>query len=155
MNGIRYYRIKKGLSQRELSKLSGVCIPTVVNMEQMTHPHGIYGYNYLKVQEVLNVSMDDLIRDDFPDNESGEPLSVPYPSRTENPDNCITKYRRDNSLTFQALAHRMGVTSKECARKACSATLPLQKHLKALAAYEGISVGTFIDKHSPSKTASF
>lgn len=155
MNGVKYHRIKKGLTQRELARLSGVSIPTVLNMEQMTCPHGIYGYNYLKIQDVLNVSMDMLIRNDYLDDGLEEQISIPYPSKTENPDNCITKYRRMNNLTFKALAQRLGVTSRECARKACAAETPLQKHLISLATYEDISVGNFIDTYSTGQAANY
>lgn len=153
MNGIKYHRLKKGISQRELSRLSGVCIPTIAAMEQMTIPHGIYGYNYLKVQAILDATLDDLIRDDHPDDEFSE--SVPLPSKTENPDNCITKYRNDKNLTFQTLAYRIGVTTKERARQICAKATPSQKHIIALSMYEGISVETFVDKYSSGKAANF
>lgn len=149
MNGIRYYRIEKGMTQHELAALAGVSIATIVSMEQMERPHGIYTYNYKKVRDVLGIPLDELIRNDFPDREDAGYASVPYASRTENPNNCISEYRREKKLSFQKLAERLGATSRECGRKACVPDIPLEKHIQTLAAYEGISVEEFIRRYSP------
>ena len=54
--------------------------------------------------------------------------------------NCIAVYRWYHDLSFAELATRLGCRN---ARKACTAGQPTQKHINALANYEGISPERF------------
>ena len=148
MNGIKHFRIEKGWNQHVLAKKSGLSVATINTLEQMTDFKGVYTYNLLKVSDALGVPIDLLVRIDFPDAKDGAAVSIPRPSRTENRQNCITRYRRHKKITLDMLAIRMQVTSRERARQACAAEKPLEKHIHALASYEGISAEEFVEKFS-------
>ena len=36
MSGVKYYRIKQGLSREKLAKITGISIPTLIKMENAT-----------------------------------------------------------------------------------------------------------------------
>ncbi len=148
MSGIKYYRIKLRLSREKLSEITGISIPTLRSMENAKIPGTISALKYIKVADALEVSPDELIRTNFPDVGDDFPVRSPYPSNTENLSNYISIYRRSNSLTYQSLAIRLGVTSRERARQICSDEVPMTKHLETLARYENISTIDFINKYS-------
>lgn len=147
MNGVRYHRIRRGIPLEKLSVLTGISIPTIRKMETSNEPGTISALNYRKVADVLNVSPDELIRIDFPDDGDGYPKRVPYPSQTEKLSNCIAIYRRANMLTYQQLALRLGLATRERGRQICSTETPMAKHLEALAKYEDVSTIEFIQKY--------
>jgi len=151
MNGIRYQRITNGISLSNLSDMTGISIPTLRKMEKMEVPKGVYAENYRKVSEALKVSVDDLIRNNYPEIEVQR--RAYYPSRTANLSNCISVYRNEKKMSFQRLASILGVNTRERARQVCAADKPLKKHLEALAKYEKISVQEFLDKYSLRKEA--
>jgi hypothetical protein len=113
-------------------------------MEHAINPGRICSAKYRKVSSALGVSVDELIRNDYPDFRK----RAPYPSKTEHPSNCIAIYRLMKMLTFQQLAEHMKVTSRERARQVCAEEFPLQKHIKTLAKRENISVTEFINRYS-------
>ncbi len=152
MNGVKYYRLVRGISIKMLAEKSDLSEMTIVNMEKLDVPHSIAIKNYKKVRAALGVRVDELFCNDFP--EITEKTRAGYSSKTENAGNCITVYRSTEKLTFKALAHRMGVTSRECARQACAAKEPLEKHVLALATYEGMTAEEFRRTYSGDMKAS-
>ena len=147
MNGLKYHRLRKRLPQSTLAKQSGVCIPTIEKIEANEHPDTIYTTTYIKLSDALKVTIDDLLRQDYPDDILENNCKAGYISNTENSNNCITVYRHTRRLTFDALGRRLGKT-RECARKACARARPLHKHIMILAEYENMSIEKFIDKFS-------
>lgn len=147
MNGVKYYRLMKRLSREKLAALSGVSIPTLGKMENVRQPGRIYSSNYKKTAKVLCISVDDLIKNDYPDPKNGPKRSA-YPSRTENLNNCISVYRRRHLLTYEKLAFRLGLKTRERARQICADNVPNKKHILILAKYENISAEEFIRKYS-------
>lgn len=148
MSGVKYYRIKRGLSREMLSMIVGISIPTLKKMENSKIPGTISALKYIKVANALEVTPDELIRSNFPDFGDDFPKRSPYLSKTEDLSNCISVYRRVNSLTYQGLATRLGITSRERARQICSEKIPIFKHLETIARYENISTIDFIKKYS-------
>jgi hypothetical protein len=117
-------------------------------MENAIKPGRISAHHYRKVADALKVTIDDLIRIDFTYIGDDFPKRSPYTSKTENLSNCITVYRRNNLLTYDRLAIRLGVTTRERARQICSSKTPLLKHIETLAKFENISTMEFIKKYS-------
>lgn len=148
MIGVKYYRMRRGLSREKLSKITGISIPTLGTMEKANEPGSICALSYRKVADCLNVPIDELIRNDLPDSGDGINKRAPYPSRTENLNNYISIYRKANMLTFEKLALRLGITTRERARQVCSVEIAMSKHVEALARYENISTIEFIQKYS-------
>ncbi len=151
MNGVKYYRTKKGLNQKQLAALSGVSMVTIAAMEKGGRNKGIYPGKYIKIKAVLCVSVDELLREDFPAVEDGAPVRILRRSRTENVQSCLTQYRHVHRLTLDEMSSRLGVTSKECSRQACAAEVSLEKHIQTLASFEGLSVIEFIELYTPSE----
>lgn len=58
---LRYVRIKKGLSQDRLSKLSNLSLNTIVNIESGLNSNPTVD-TLIKITNVLNVSIDSLIK---------------------------------------------------------------------------------------------
>jgi transcriptional regulator with XRE-family HTH domain len=148
MNGVKYHRLMERLSRAKLAEIAHISIPTLIKMERVSHPGNIYAENYRKVSDALQVTPDDLIRNDYPDEDKGTPRRADYASRTANPSNYISIYRREHYLTFDNLALRLGLTTRERARQICSAESPSEKHVRTLAHYEMISVDQFKEKYS-------
>ncbi|HHX37345.1 MAG TPA: helix-turn-helix transcriptional regulator [Clostridiaceae bacterium] len=148
MNGVKYHRLMKRLSRAKLAEITHISIPTLIKMERVSHPGAIYAENYRKVSDALKVNIDDLIRNNYPDEDKGTPKRADYASRTENPSNYISVYRREHYLTFDCLALRLGLTSRERARQICSEESPSEKHIRTLATNEMISVEQFKVKYS-------
>lgn len=67
MNAVKYYRMKSGMSQRELDRRAG--IHSVMMMEN-TDPNSaadhISSEDYIAISYVLGVSVDELYRTDLP-----------------------------------------------------------------------------------------
>lgn len=148
MSGVKYYRIKCRLTRDKLSKITGISIPTLKKMENTKILGRVSALKYRKIADALNVTPDELIRTDFLDIGDDFPKRSPYESKTENLSNCITIYRRNNLLTYERLAIRLGVTTRERARQICSVEIPNTKHMEALARYENISTKEFKNKYS-------
>jgi|BioPla2DNA2_1021312.scaffolds.fasta_scaffold12938_6 transcriptional regulator with XRE-family HTH domain len=148
MNGVKYYRLKRGIKSITLAQKTGISIGTIKNMERATKPGKISAVNYCKVADVLQVSIDDLLKNNYPDPGVEVPYRAPYPSRTANVKNLIYIYRRTYNITCQQLAHILGLKSRERARQLCSTKTPSEKHIKTLAAHEGISIDEFKNKYS-------
>ncbi len=143
MNGVKFFRISK-MSRESLSQITSISIPTLKTMEETINPDRICSHNYRKVSSALGVSVDELIRTDYPDFRK----RAPYPSKTEHPSNCIAIYRMKNLLTFQQLAEHMKVTSRERARQVCAEESPLHKHIATLSKRENVTVNEFINQYS-------
>lgn len=148
MTGIAYYRIKQNLSRSELSQKAGVAKETVSLYEKLAARGKGRIWIWLKFSDCLAVSVDELLRDDFPDLIDRTDPHKFRTSRTANPNNPITNYYLANRLTFGELATRLGRTSRECARVVCSAEKASDAHLNTLAAYENMTKEEFIKKYS-------
>ena len=149
MTGLEHYRIKRCFSRKELAKRANISITTIYSYENCAHCGN--GETYLCLSNVLGVPIDELLRENFPEMKN---VTVPRAFRTSvtaNQNNLVNAYREANCLSFKALADRLGKTSRECGRQACVAELPLDKHVQALATYEGITPEKFITIYSAKK----
>ena len=63
-------------------------------------------------------------------------------------ENVITVLRMRNGMTQQQLADRMGVTSREWARRICDRSDASPKMLKRLIGFEGISEEEFMRRYA-------
>ena len=66
MTGVKYYRILHKLSREKLAALTSIRIPTLKKMED-TLTQSDMCFHYRKVSLALQVSVDKLVRSDFPD----------------------------------------------------------------------------------------
>lgn len=147
MNGVAYYRIKRGLSLATLSEVAGVGIPTMERYESTDGNYRGNGNVYLRLSDALGVPIVELIRENYPDIPDPTAKRKQLPSRTANPANPITRYREAHQLSFKELAQRLGNTTRESGRKACHRNVPLNEHIEALASYEGITSAEFYIKY--------
>ena len=148
MTGLAYYRIQKDLSCKELAEQAGCATGTVCLYEKLAMEGKGRSSLWMEFSTCLGVPVEELLKTDFPDvidRKNGRTIRW---SKTANPDNPVTIYYRRHRLSYLELAERLGRTTRECARKACAAETPSKKHIKKLAAFEGISEKAFLCEYS-------
>lgn len=149
MTGLAYYRIQRDLSRKEFAKQVGSTESNVRAYEEQFAPQGRGRSSlWLAFSDYLGVSVEELLKSDFPDIPDRNNQMFYRPSKTANPHNPVTVYYRTHRLSYQELAERLGRTSRECARKACAAQKASRKHIRALAKHEGITEKAFLSKYS-------
>ena len=142
ITGTEYYRLKARISQNTLAKRAGVGLVTVQRMCWGIQPQTTALSTYMRVAEALGVSVHQLLRDrDESELEDGDHAA--YPSRTGSPNNCLAMYRQEHGLSLEQLGQRLGGKTRECVRQACASEHPPKKHIRTLAAYEGVTPEEF------------
>ena len=146
INGIEYYRRKRGMSIRALAEKSELSVPYV---RSLLHGKGCETAlrQYMRLSNALGTPIDTLLPN-YDENELDVGRYCTYGSQTEDRGNCITVYRHRKGLSYRQLALRMGCATRESGRQACMHAVPKEKHLRALAAYEGISPEEFCRRYS-------
>lgn len=146
MNGIGFYRRKKRLALYELSEMSHVYKGTIHRLEEELNPKTTLSI-YLRLADALGVTLDELLKDYDPSLlRAGDRHA--YAGGPKPPHNPIAVYRSDENLSLQQLAWRLGVTSREWARRVCNEDTVSPLHLGRLAAYEGISEAEFRQRYA-------
>lgn len=148
MNGVKYYRLMRGMKCVTLAEITGLSIGTIKNMEKADQPGGISAANYRKVSDALQISVDELIKNNYPNSGNRIPFRAFYSSRTGNEHNHIYIYRKEKKMSCQQLADCLGLKTRERARQLCSDERTMAKHVEALAKHEGVSIGEFIRRYS-------
>ena len=148
MNGLKYYRIKSGLSQKQLAELSGVGQMVLVKMERMgrSNVKGCLCDEFIRVSNALGIKIDELLREDMPDWENGVCLRNLRPGKSDSSDNLLTIYRRRHRMTLREVATILGV-SHETVRLACISEETPEKYIHQLAVNEGISYSEFVSRY--------
>lgn len=146
MNGIRFYRKKNKLAVYELSEMSHVDKVTVHRLEVKINPTTSLSI-YLRLADALGVTLDELLEDHDPVllRDGDRHAYAGGPKILRNP---IAVYRHDENLSLQQLAGRMGVTSREWARRVCAEETASPKLLRRLAAFESISEAEFLRRYA-------
>lgn len=139
MNGFKHARLLSGLTQKELSALTGIHPVAIVTLERGGCEAKCANI-YLRWSDATGVTIDDLLKS-FPD-DAGLHIFSALSGKDENIVYCYAKEKR---LTCRELGKRMGV-SHELARQLCSRD-PDDKYLKCLAEYEGLSVKAFCTRY--------
>ena len=137
MNGAKYNRLSLGLSMRKVCKDTGICMPTIAKVEAVMGAEnvgGIYPEIYLKLREYYHVSVDDLLRNDYPERTQRH---KPVGSAAENAGNPITVYRHVNDLTLRDMGLILGVCY-ETVRKLCMQEAAPVEYIRILAARSGL-----------------
>lgn len=148
MTGVKYYRILNQMSREKLVEITGISIPTLKKMESASDPKRICASHYRKVSLALQVSADDLIRNDYPDSKGGGPVRTSRKSKVDNKNNCISIFRIKKGLTYQRLADYMKLSSRQRAHQLCCEEKPLTEYIEILAQCENMSAEEFIKKYS-------
>ena len=106
MNGVKYYRIKKGLKQKELCRKADITLFTLVRMEHADRNSvgKLLAEHYRRARIALDVPVDELLREDLPEVEEGTHVRNMRPSGSECPENCLAVYRQAHHLTLRELA---------------------------------------------------
>ena len=146
MNGIYYWRKKSGLTVSELAELSGLSTTSIRKLEKQISTSTTLSI-YMMIADALGKSVDQLLETYDPHTlNAGE--SRRKSSRRALDGNMIALYCRRENLSYQQLADRLGVTSRERARQLCRAQDTPKKHLARLAAYEEISESEFLRRYA-------
>lgn len=149
ITGVEYYRRKRRMKQKELSQITGVSVCAIDAWgKDAAALESAYVSRLLKLADALGVTMDQLCAA-YPTCRLKAGDKPVRGSAQECPTNCITVYRRCKNLTFDALAQRMGLTTREAARINCIRREPREEYIRALAEYEQIPVVEFLELYCP------
>lgn len=146
MNGIGFYRRKNKLAVYELQNLSHVSAATIHTLETKINPQSPLSI-YFRLAEALNVTLDELL-DDYDPALLKDGDRHAYGRKPKPAGNVIAVYRWEENLSLQQLADRMGVTSREWARRICGRSDASPKMLKRLIGFEGISEEEFMRRYA-------
>ena len=135
MNGFKHARLLSGLTQKEISALTGIHPVEIVTLERGGYEAKCANI-YLRWSDATGVPIDEILKS-FPDDED---LHI-FSALSGKDENIVFRYAKEQRLTCRELGKRMGV-SHELARQLCSRD-PDDKYLKCLAEYEGLSVKAF------------
>ena len=148
ITGIDFWRRQRRLSIQALAQMTGIGIAKLRDLAKGTNKRNTPTSVYMDLSKALDIDVDDLLKI-YPESElEGMGSFCSYDSKTDNLNNCVAVYRRRKGLTYAQLAARWGAASLESGREACSRAEPRPAHVKALAAYEGISEEEFRRKYS-------
>lgn len=102
---------------------------------------------YMRLAEALTVTVDELI-DDYDPSLLQDGDRHAYAAKQKSIRNPIAVYRHEENLSLQQLAGRMGVTSREWARRICNEETASPKLLRRLAEFENISEEEFAGRYA-------
>lgn len=139
MNGFKHARLVSGLTQKEISKLTGIHPVEIVTLER-DGKEAKCTKIYLLWSDATHVPIDDLLKT-YPDDED---LHI-FSALSGKDENIVYRYAKERRLTCRELGKRMGI-SHELARQLCSRD-PAEKYLESLAEYEGLSVNEFLEQY--------
>ena len=148
ITGVEYFTRKSRMNRKKLAAMAGISPSTFT---RMCSGEGIMQRSvllYARVAEVFGVEIAQLL-ETYDDSELGVGNKAAYPCRTANLDNCVAVYRQRQGLTLAQLGARLGGKTRACAQLACAEETPRKKHIKVLAAYEGITPEEFCRIYAP------
>lgn len=148
ISGTEYHRSKARMSIRRLAERAGVSVAVLQKLCGGKPPMSTPLEKYMRVAEALGVSIAEFLQ-----MHDGRELDVgdqtAYPSRTERMTNCVAVYRRVKGLTYEMLAERLGSPNRGCGHRAYMTAQAGKKHMRVLAAYEGITPEQFRKMYAP------
>ena len=148
--GTEFLRRKARMSLRVLSERSGVSTAVLRKLCKGEPPMSTPLMIYMRVSEAFEVPIADLLRE-HSESELDAGDHTAYPSRTDGQQNCVAVYRRVKGLTLEQLAQLLGSSNRQCAQLACAGEKAGRKHVRLLAAHEGISPEEFRQIYAPDK----
>ena len=151
MNGIRYYRLKKRMSKKDLAKKSGICPMTISKLEKAEEIRA----SCLRLYDIacaLGVTMDELLMD-YPDELITPSDRKAYPQHTGRATNCVSNYRLAHNLSHEELGRRLGNRTRALSQVACKQEEGKPKHIQALAVWEGVSMEEFCRQYATPEAA--
>lgn len=143
MTGFKYWRLKRRMTVRELARQSGCCAGTIQFLER-TATDTTSSYIVAALAEVLGVPMEEFLAT-YPD----DALSAgDHPTRSARRANTVLgRYRAAHNLTYDELATRLGLRTKQHAKILCEMSNPSIQYLRRLAEYEHHTVAELIQRY--------
>ena len=142
MYGVEYYRKMQNMTVAQLAEQTGVGASLITKMARC--PYEVTARTALRVADALNITLDQLVEERFDRDSVSLPKKAGAKSNTANPENILEKYRQEKGISFHELALRIGNTTREAGRKACARDKALGKHIRVVAANEGLTVEEFL-----------
>ncbi len=142
MTGVFYWRRERSLSEDQLADLTDVSVWTIQALEKKIKSTTCFSV-YCRIAEVLDVSIENLFA------EYNYPVEKRRGRERKKLDcNAIAVYCREHNITYQQLADRLGLTSRERARQICRANVVSEKHINRLAKFEGLTAEEFCERYA-------
>ena len=146
ISGVKFYWKKSHMSQRSLAQAAGLPMETLRLMCELDKEGTTVASNYIALSRPLGVSVEELLaRHD--DSELGDGDRTVFKSKAR-PANCVEVYRRVHHLSYQQLSQRLGLDNRQSSHDCCTRPVPRPKHVRILAAAEGLSPEEFREKYS-------
>jgi transcriptional regulator with XRE-family HTH domain len=151
MNGIEFYLRKRRMTARELAKRSGVHKMTISSYVNKTDETDMQVPVLLKISAVLDVPIDDLVKQ-YDENEL---LPGEHSTRKTfiTGDTILNRFRKAHNLTYEELGVMLSNSTRQnafglCKREGISDTM-----LHRLCKFEGISEAEFLERYGEEASA--
>ncbi|MCR5137171.1 MAG: helix-turn-helix domain-containing protein [Oscillospiraceae bacterium] len=146
INGIKFFRQKNRINNAQLAERAGVSVATIIKLEKKIDKKTKLS-TCKAIADALGVSIEMLL-DNYDESDLLDGDNRRTSKRKEFGSSEIAVYCSKHNLTFQQLADRLGMKSRERARQLCQENEAKIKHIKRLAAYEGLSIEEFCELYA-------
>lgn len=147
INGVCYFWRMSHLSQRTIAMATGLSVNTFRTMCKIGKEETTLASSLLAISQAYAVPVEELLRPH--DDSELDPVKGTAFQVTDAPINCVEVYRRRHCLTYQMLSLLLGCEHRQSAYDCCKRLEPRPKHVRILAADEGITPAQFMIKYSP------
>ena len=151
MNGIEFYLRKRRMTARELAKRSGVHKMTISAYVNKTDETDMQVSVLLKFSNVLNVPIDDLVKQ-YDENEL-----LPGEHSTRQTfiigDTIMNRFRKAHNLTYEELGAMLSGSTRQNAFNLCKREGISDAMMQRLCKFEGISEGEFLERYGEAGSA--
>lgn len=143
MTGFKYWRRKRRMTMQELARRSGCCAGTIQLLERQA-TDTTSSTIVAALAKALDVPMEEFLRI-YPDDALADGDHPAWTAgKTATP---LGRYRVAHNLTYEELAARLGVRSKQHAKILCEMEAPPQKNLRKLAEYEQLTAEELLQQY--------
>lgn len=151
MNGIEYFLRKRRMTALELAKRSGVHKMTISSYVNKTDETDMQVPVLLKISSVLDVPIDDLVKQyDENDLQPGE-----HSTRRAliTADTILNRFRKAHNLTYEELGAMLSGSTRQNAFNLCKRDGISDTMLQRLCEIEGISATEFLEHYGEADSA--
>jgi transcriptional regulator with XRE-family HTH domain len=151
MNGIEFYLRKRRMTARELAKRSGVHKMTISSYVNKTDETDMQVPVLLKISAVLDVPIDDLVKQ-YDENEL---LPGEHSTRKTfiTGDTILNRFRKAHNLTYEELGVMLSNSTRQNAFNLCRRDGISDTMLQRLCEFEGISAAEFLERYGEGASA--
>ena len=137
MTGVRYWRLRRRMSKKDLAAKSGIS-NTFIGVAEKTISPTTSLWCYIRLARVLDVTVSDICREYSVDQLRGCDRVPSKRTTCQAPTNCLDRYRKEANLSFDQLGKLLGV-SRQFAHAICRKEIVSDQYVVRLAESLGMS----------------